>query len=240
MFNRRNNRDRSIKLYNYFAGVRTLVYDTIANGSWTLTGYSLSAPERKTNYVSIPGRDGEIDLASNLTDGYPRYKNRTFTATLESSNGSRADREELISDLVNTVEGRYLAIIAPDDEAHYMIGYVHTEVEFSDINHCRVILSANVAPWREALDEVYIELTPTNTTQYIYLENRGGRPVAPTFSAWGTGSVTLTWGSSESLTIGSDEEVTLTDLMMRYKDKLRIEYTGNAQHAACKYREANL
>lgn len=238
---RKNNRDRSIKLFRYFAGVRTLVYDTITSGPWTLTGYSLSAAERKTNFVSIPGRDGEIDLAMSQTDGEPRYKNRTFTATLESSNGSRADREELINDLRNTVEGRYLQIMSPDDQEHYMQGYAHVAVEYNDLNHCRVILSAVVAPWREALDEVYAELMPTNSAQYIYMENRGGRAAAPAFVVWGTGSVTLTWGYSSSVTINADdEEVTLTDLMMRYKDTLRIAYTGDAQHVSYRYREAIL
>lgn len=238
---RKNNRDRSVKLFKFFAGVRTLVYDTITSGPWTLIGYSLSEPKRKTNFVSIPGRNGEIDLAINQTDGDPRYENRTFKATLESSNGSRADREELINDLVNTVEGRYLVIMSPDDQEHYMIGYAHVAVEYNDLNHCRVILSGNVAPWREALDEVYEEITPTSTTQYIYLENRGGRPVAPTFSVWGTGSVTLTWGYSSAVTINADdEEVTLTDLMMHYKDTLRIAYTGDAQHVSYRYREAIL
>ena len=63
-------------------------YDSVVDGRLTLTGWQLSDPVYKANFVSVPGRDGDLDLTTALTDGEPRYNNRTLTATFESSEGT--------------------------------------------------------------------------------------------------------------------------------------------------------
>ena len=57
-------------------------YDTWVDWGLTLTGWQLSAPEYKSNFVSVPGRDGDLDLSTALTDGEPRYNNRELTAKI--------------------------------------------------------------------------------------------------------------------------------------------------------------
>ena len=55
-------------------------YDTVINGPWTLAEGELSPAEYRTQFVEVPGRDGELDMSTALTDGVPRYGNRELVA----------------------------------------------------------------------------------------------------------------------------------------------------------------
>ena len=89
-------------------------YDTILNGPWTLSALELTAAQQRTQFVEVPGRDGELDLSAALTDGAPRYGNRTLTATLERSDGTRMDREYAINTMVNWLDGWRMDVRLPD------------------------------------------------------------------------------------------------------------------------------
>ena len=102
-------------------------YDTAAEGKWTLTEWELTSPAYRSNFVEVPGRDGDLDLSTALTDGAPRYGNRTLTATFESSEGSRIDRENVIRAMTNWLDGWRLDIILPDDDEHHLTGRVSVE-----------------------------------------------------------------------------------------------------------------
>ena len=118
-----------------------------ADHGWTLAGVSLTAPEQKTNYIEKTGGDGSWDLSTVMTDGIPRYKNRTLTVTLENSQGPREDREALISDLVNQLDGLEHRIELPDHPDHFLVGRVHVSVEYSTLAHARVVITGTVEPW---------------------------------------------------------------------------------------------
>ena len=128
---------------------RTLIigsYNTAEHG-WTLCSFKLSDAAMKTKYTEKNGGDGSWDLSTVMTDGEPRYKNRSLAAVLECSEGTRTTREELINALVDSLDGRECHIVLPDRPEHYLVGRVHVTVNYSDLAHASVGISATCEPW---------------------------------------------------------------------------------------------
>lgn len=164
-------------------------YDTAVYG-WTLTGWELSAPEQKTNYIERTGGDGSWDLSTVLTGGIPRYRDRTLTITLENSQGDRAEREKTISAMVNKLDGLEWPIVLPDHPDHYLVGRVHVAVNYSDLAHAMVTVTAACQPWlykaRERVVELDAPITASTDAATFYIWNDGRKVVTPVLTVKGT------------------------------------------------------
>ena len=212
-------------------------YDTIINGPWTLASWNLSPAEFRSQYVTVPGRDGDLDLSTALTDGAPRYGNRTLTATLERSDGTRLTRETAINTMVNWLDGWRMDIRLPDDDAHYMIGRVHVVKNYNDPAHAAVTVTAVVDPWRYNNHETVIRLTAAAEPVEARLTNSGRRTVVPVLTITGDAAeVLLTFGSASwALGAGTYQ---LPDLVVPQGGAF-ITYSGTGE-LAFTYREAVL
>lgn len=172
-------------------------YDTWMDWGLTLTGWQLSAPEYKSNFVSVPGRDGDLDLSTALTDGEPRYNNRELTATFELSTGTREARLLTFNQIVNTLDGRRVDITLPDDDTHYITGRLQVAIDYNDPAHGALTITGICEPWRYAATAKTRTLTAGSTAQTAVLVNEGRRILAPTVVISGTdASVTLTFGTN--------------------------------------------
>lgn len=187
---------------------RTMIlgsYNTAEHG-WTLGQWTLTDPEMKTNYVEKSGGDGSWDLSTAQTDGIPRYKNRTLTVPLECSEGTREDREALINDMVNTLDGLEWKVVLPDRPDHYIFGRLHVAVNYSDLAHAMVTVTGNVEPWiykeRETIVELDAPITISTEAATFYLWNRGRKVVTPLLTVNGIARLTF-GGVSTQLTTGS-------------------------------------
>lgn len=163
-------------------------YDTAANG-WTLSKWQLSAAEQKTNYVAKSGGDGSWDLSTALTDGIPKYNNRTLSATLECSEGTRVTREAKIREMINELDGLRFNITLPDDDTHHISGRVHVARGYSDLAHASVTVTANCEPWLYSNDESVRTFTAANAGKIYTLINNGRRAVVPTLTVSGEGAM---------------------------------------------------
>lgn len=212
-------------------------YDTAVEGPWTLTSWSLSEPTYKSNFVAVPGRDGDLDLSTALTDGEPRYSNRTLTATFECSEGTRLDREDIINTMVNWLDGWRMDIILPDDDEHYITGRVRVKREYNDPAHAAVTVTAACDPWRYSDMESIVKLTAAETAQTAALNNAGRKTVVPLLVIAGEGAaVTLVYGvSSWTLSAGTYQ---LPDLVLP-SGGASLVYSGTGT-ISLKYREASL
>lgn len=210
-------------------------YDTAANG-WTLTGWQLSAAEQKTNYVDKPGGDGSWDLSTAMTDGVPRYMDRTLTVTLECSEGDRLSREAKIRHMVNLLDGMQENIELPDDEFHYIRGRVHVARNYNDLAHAAVTVTATCEPWKYSNAETAITLTASVAYQHARIVNNGRRAVVPVAEVTGTSViVSLNGGASRALTAGTYR---LPDLLLT-QGSHELQYIG-AGTLTLTYREAVL
>lgn len=208
-------------------------YDTAARG-WTLSGLALSDPEQKTNYLEKPGGDGSWDLSTVLSNGIPRYKNRTLTVNLECSKWDRKQREELINELVNTIDGLEWEIILPDRPDHYLKGRLRVGVDYSDLAHSAVTITGTCEPWLYSRREAVVELTASSSNKTATLRNAGRRAVVPTLTA--TGRLTLTYkGTKVELLAGSYQWANL----LLTSGTHTLEYSGSGT-LTLTYREAVL
>lgn len=209
-------------------------YDTAAHG-WTLTGQKLSDPQMKTNYVNKTGGDGTWDWSTVMTDGLPRYGDRTLNLTFECSEGTRADRETLISEIVNTLDGLEWEITLPDHTDYYLVGRLHVAVNYSDFAHAAVTITGNCRPWLYKKTEKVIILTAASTSKSATLVNSGRLAVVPTLEVE-DGTVSLTYGTATtSMSAGTYTWPTL----LLTPGNHPIQYKGSGK-LTISYREAVL
>ena len=217
-------------------------YDTAHHG-WTLTGCFLSAPEQKTNYVEKTGGDGSWDLSTVMTDGIPRYKDRALTITLENSQGTRDDREEIINDMVNLLDGYTWRIVLPDRPEYYLAGRLHVAVDYSDLAHAAVTITGTVEPWfyktRETVVELTAPITISTETTYFSLWNHGRKVVSPVLDVNGVANLTFN-GSRTELTTGRYEWPALQLVPGENVINYTGSYAGVGETLTITYREAVL
>lgn len=210
-------------------------YNTAAE-QWTLTGLTLSDAPQQTNLVSVPGRrKGPLDLSTALTDGEPVYGSRTLTATFESSEGTRLEREDRISAMINRLDGWRLNIVLPDDPHRYVTGRVSVSRIYNDLAHASVSVSATCEPWRYNAAETTVVLTATTAAQSAALLNHGRLAVVPLLEVSG-GDVVLGYGPhSWALSAGV---YALPDLLLQTGESV-VTYRGTGTMILT-YREAVL
>ena len=162
-------------------------YDTASYG-WTLTGWTLTDAEQKTQFVEKAGGDGAWDLSTVLTDGLPRYNNRNLTATLELSEGTREERLLQISRLVNLLDGWEWEIILPDHPDHFLKGRVHVAVNQNSLAYAKVTVTAHCEPWLYCNRERIYKLSAQSNTDWTWvtLWNEGRRSLSPDITVEGT------------------------------------------------------
>jgi hypothetical protein len=208
-------------------------YDTAARG-WTLSGLALSAPEQKTNYLEKPGGDGSWDLSTVLSNGIPRYKNRTLTVKLECSKWDRTEREKVINELVNTLDGLEWEIVLPDRPDHYIKGRIRAAVDYSDLAHAAVTITGTCEPWLYSRREAVVELTGTGGNYTATIRNAGRRAVVPMLTI--SGNLTLEYnGAAVVLRSGSCQWANL----LLTPGHHTLEYSGTGT-LTITYREAVL
>lgn len=212
-------------------------YDTAIDGLWTLTGWSLSSAQHRENYVTIPGRDGDLDLSAALTGGEPRYGSRALVATFESSEGTRLDRESTIDIMTNWLDGWRMNIVLPDDPDHYVTGRVHVQRDYNDPAHAAVTVTATCDPWKYLNRETITQLTAGAVTETAILPNYGRKTVVPVLTISGDSANVLlsTDGASWALGTGVYQ---LPDLVVPQGGKV-IRYSGVGELSFV-YREASL
>lgn len=215
-------------------------YNTGAAGhDWTLTSWSLSAPAARTNLVTVPGRDGALDLSFLLTDGVPVYDTRELVVELETSAGTRADREAKITDIVNELSGRRLTILFPDDATHTMTGRFSVARKYNDDAHAAVTVTAICDPWKESTTEetewLYCDTIQTDA-MVVVNSRKAVRPIIDAVD----GPVQITMGTKQWTCDGAD--LTFPDLIFQPGgNSLKVKSLGSfANMLGLRWRGAEL
>lgn len=217
-------------------GLKIGAYNTALDGQWLLTGLSFSDPIPVTDYVEVPGRrKGPLDLTASLTDGDPTYESRTLTATFESSEGSRLERENRIEAMTNSLNGWTWDIILPDDDKHYIVGRVSVAKLYNDKAHASVRVTATCEPWKYNNEETKVVLVGTSEEQTATLHNSGRLAVQPHLEVTEGDVLLAVDGLSWALSPGN---YALPDLLL-YQGGKDITYKG-AGTLTFTYREAIL
>lgn len=214
-------------------------YDTARDGLWTLSGLSLGRAEAAENYAIVPGHSGPLDLSTVLTDGEPYYGSRAFEAVLESSEGTRREREQRISQMVNALDGFRLNIVLPDDPDHYITGRVRVERLYNDLAHASVRVMATCDPWRYNAAETVVTRTAAEAEQAVQLLNAGRRSVVPSIKITdGDVRVIFSVGSEDRAWALVPGDYKIPDIYLKTGEST-LQYSG-AGKITLTYREAVL
>ena len=158
-------------------------------GLYTERHWKLERPAVKRVYVSVPARDGDLDMTEALA-GEPRYNDRLLTFPLYSDLGYN-DFLDLHSKVKNYCHGQRMKIVLPHFTDRYLMGRISVE-NYAWEGFGTVYFEVICEPWLYAVDDtrVYIELTEIEAQQLeegilFYsahrgtLTNNGARTVFP-------------------------------------------------------------
>lgn len=173
--------------------MRGVMFGDIHTGdTWgvTMTDKDIDTPDVKTNYVSVDGRDGDLDLTEALT-GDVRYSTRKASFSFMLTDGTYEDREELLTAIIQHVHGHRLTIVDDDDKEHYLTG--RCEVKSCDRNraYATISIEATCDPWRYNRRETVRVETLTGSDQVVRCVNKGSKRVIPNITISGFATITI-------------------------------------------------
>lgn len=93
-----------------------------------LSSYNISPPEVKQNFISVPGRSGDLDFSEALT-GYPMYGNRKITLVL-GGKMSPMDWFALRTAVLNAWHNRKVQVVFEEDPGFYWEGRATVQDDF--------------------------------------------------------------------------------------------------------------
>lgn len=199
-----------------------------------LTAKSITPPEPKTNYIELDGMSGSLDLTESLS-GEVNYKDRTITASFWTDEGTRKDRDRLLTEIVSSLHGRKIKIVEPDDPEHYFYGRVKIKSMDNTIPYAEFSVEITCEPWRYALEESTRVITVTSATPIdAVIMNHGVKTLCPTLIV--SGAVTITHNDiANTLKAGTYK---ITNLKL-YRGANVVNVSGNGS-VTFAYREAGL
>lgn len=175
---------RSVLIGDYCTGLH----------GWTLTSCQLAQPEWRSNLIEVPGLDGVIDASTALT-GDVCFAPRALEITLENSVGTRTERGIKIAALINDLAGKTMKIVLPDDQEHYVVGRINIALQYNDLAHAALSVSASCDPWRYRRTITKIARSDLGADyKQLRLPNER-RPIIPTITV--DRDTTLRWGNND-------------------------------------------
>lgn len=117
---------------------------------------SVNPPEPKLEMVSIPGRDGDLDITDSL-DGYTPFNNRkgTWDFIIVNDFYQIVDTYEAwyetYTKIMSYVQGKRVRIILEDDLMYYYTGRLYVSGLDSERNYSRITLEYILDPYKESI-----------------------------------------------------------------------------------------
>ena len=113
-----------------------------------LLGMELGTPAVRKSTVTIPGRNGALDLTEAIT-GFPLYDNATHKLTFDFRDGTYDERVSVSSDLRGKIHGRRLPVVIGNDSYYYD---ARVSVDSSKLNqqYSQVVVTLDAAPYKLA------------------------------------------------------------------------------------------
>lgn len=122
-------------------------------GLYVINNNPVAPPEVRTQYLTIPGRNGDVDLTDALTGG-PVYGKRMITLQLNGKKPS-ADWDGFISDFLNEVHGKLVTVIFDDDPDYFYLGRASVQADYTKGNEvASFTLVVEADPFKRSVDGV--------------------------------------------------------------------------------------
>ena len=177
-------------------------YDT--TGKFIIAPYEIPMPKVQTNYVSIPGRNGMLDLSESY--GTVKYSNRNFAITMYAV----GDYDAVVSELVNAVHGKSMNITFSKDSSFYYVARVDVSGIAKHDGFCQITVSINAEPYKLKQSATTKSRTGNGTLTLTNLT----MPVIPSITATAAATIACTIdGVSKSFSVPTGTTM-LPDLVL--------------------------
>jgi hypothetical protein len=144
-----------------------------------LSQCSISPAIPKTNYIEIPGADGDLDLSEAL--GEIKYKSRTgkLVFTVRPSDNF----EEKKSEISNLLNGKHFdKIILDKDPDWYYQGRCSINDWKCDKTIGQITVDLKLHPWKLKVNETVIKISGERLQEYEFDLKNSRMPVCPVIS----------------------------------------------------------
>lgn len=227
------------------------------NGKHTFYDYGLyvtntnpvAPPTPRTQYIQIPGRNGNLDLTEALT-GYTVYDNRTITLKL----GGKKNPElwpTFRRVFMNEIHGKIVKVIFDDEKEYYYIGRATVNADWNqghaiasftvtiNAEPYKYSITSTVEPWEwdsfsfvDGVIQEYADLVVAGVLEYTVVGSE--MPVIPEFIV--TGNLIVEYeGTSYALNPGVNKIYDIVFLNQEYD----LTFTGTGT-VSISYRRGRL
>ena len=150
--------------------IRFGTVNTQTDYGFIVAPYEIPLPKAQTNFVTVTGRDGSLDLCEGF--GTIRYNDRTISVTLYAA-GEYAER---VSSFINAVHGKRMSITFSKDPLWFYSGRVSVDGMEKKDGYCALTVQITAEPYKRKQTETTVSITGNGT---VTLSN-SRMPVVPT------------------------------------------------------------
>lgn len=203
-------------------GVKFGNYHTAKDWGMILNSKSITPPRPKTTYVTIEGRDGDLDYSEALA-GEIKYENRTLKFTFLLTEGTYSERISLITSVLSILHGKKLDVVLDDDTSVYYSG----RCSVTDVvnSNAYAILTVEVIcdPFKLKFTDTRKTVTLSTSETTVRLTNNGAKTLIPTFTV--SDEATVIYGSS-SVTLDAGTHRVPKYILKTGNTDIRVKGTG--------------
>lgn len=198
-----------------------VIYDLKTDFGWLCDlPDDISIPAVRTNYIEIPGRNGELDLTE--IDGNLYYEDVDFTLQLQKICRTSQQVFDAVRQIANLFSGQRVKIFLNEDTYYY-----DARVDVNDFSKegLKLVCDINVKafPFRLQNEPTNVEVQLSSTEQTITLEN-GTMQVVPTISS--TDGATITYGTA-TYSVSAGSGLTIPSFVLQQgNNEVRVSGTG--------------
>lgn len=198
-----------------------VIYDMKTDFGW-LCDFpdDISIPAVRTNYIEIPGRNGELDLTE--IDGNLYYKDVEFTLQLQKICRTSEQIFNAVRQIANLFSGQRIKLFLNDDTYYYD---ARVDVNNYTREGLKLVCDINVKafPFRLQSNPTIVEAQLSSTEQTLNLQN-GTMQVVPTISS--TDGATITFGNA-TYSVSAGSGLTIPTLVLQQgNNEVRVSGTG--------------
>lgn len=167
-----------------------------------LAPFALTPAEPQTNFLKIPGRDGDLDLTE--VNGEVKYNSREFTFPFTVAPGDALSFDERASMVANALNGRRCRITLDRDPNYYWVGRCLVDKYTQDKRIGKIDVKATVEPYKLNQNTTVVSIELSSDEQSVVLEN-GRMASVPVIECTNDGTTVVFGGKTHTLNAGTSK-----------------------------------
>lgn len=184
-----------------------------------LKGVSIGIPKAKTEYVSVPGMNGDLDLTE-AQNGGVKYEMRELKFTFGVRNCSYEKWSTLVSQVASDIQGAEKRIILDTDKDYYYVGRCQVDTTKSNDVTAEIVVTCTCEPYKIS---VVSSDKPWKWDTFNFINGiiRGTSDITIDAASTWQKIVLVGWVYNETLRIVSN-----ADMKIKYRNSYYSIYAG--------------